>query len=107
MLHQNLSEGRWQTLSLAEQMANIGSEVARTARWRGQDEKHCAAAADRALELMDLTIHDPRWRTRLKEITRAREIFIDALSGGKEYLSSLADLDRYFLYFAVAARIHK
>lgn len=106
-LHQTLSGGRWQEFSLAEQMGNIGSEVARAARWQGKNEESFVAAGDRTLELMDLTIRDPRWRTRLKELTRMREIFVDALSGGLAYRSSLADLDRYFFSFAFAARLRK
>ena len=106
-LHQTLSEGRWQKFSFAEQMGNIGSEVARAARWQGENEERFVAAGDRALELIDLTVRDPRWRTRLKELMRVREIFVDALSGGHAYRSSLADLDRYFFSFAFAARLHK
>lgn len=59
----------------------------------------------RGLELFDLTISDPRWRDRLKEITRARELFCDAVLGGLEYGTTLEDLDKYFTYFAIAARI--
>lgn len=58
----------------------------------------------RALELLDLTIRDPRWRHRLKELTRAREFLCDAWLGGKEYHSDLEGLNRYFLDFALAAR---
>lgn len=54
---------RWQTFSLAEQLGNIGSEVA-----------------------------------------RAREVFCDDALGRKEYGGSLEDLNRYFLFFACAAR---
>ena len=61
----------------------------------------------RALELLDLTISDPRWKNRLKEIVRARELLCDAVLGGKEYKTSLNDLDRYFFHFALAARILK
>lgn len=106
-MHTSLAAGRWQTLSLVEQMANIGSEVGRALRWQGQDAELFSGAARRALELFDLTIGDPRWRGRLKEITRARELFCDAIAGGKEYGSSLEDLDRYFLPFAVAARMRR
>lgn len=102
--HQDLAAGRWQTFSLAEQLGNVGSEVSRVLKWRGKDEKLFNGAVDRALELFDLTISDPRWRGRLKEIVRAREIFCDAIFGGQEYGSQLEDLDRYFLYFALAAR---
>lgn len=103
-LHKELASGRWQNFSLAEQLGNIGSEVSRSIRWRGKDEKLFWGAVERALELFDLTLADPRWRGRLREIARAREVFCDAVFGGKLYKSSLEDLDRYFLQFALAAR---
>jgi hypothetical protein len=56
------------------------------------------------LELLDLTIGDPRWKGRRKELTRVRELLCDAMLGGKEYGSDLGSLDRYFYPFAVAAR---
>jgi hypothetical protein len=56
------------------------------------------------LELLDLTLADLRWRDRRREIARARELLGDAATGGREYGSTLEDLDRYFLAFAVAAR---
>ncbi len=105
--HKNLAAGGWQKLSLAEQLGNIGSEISRALNWRNKDEKLYINAIYRALELLDLTISDPRWRKRLKEISRVREIFCDATLGGKEYGSSLKDLNRYFFHFAFAARINR
>jgi hypothetical protein len=102
--HPELAAGRWQRLSLAEQLANVGAEVGRMRRRRGTDEPLVAAAFERALELLDLTLTDSRWRGRLKEIARARELLCDAASGGREYGTTLESLDRYFLTFAVAAR---
>ena len=63
-----------------------------------------SAAFERALELLDLTLADPRWRGRRREIARAREMLCDAALGGHEYGATLEDLDRYFLAFAVLAR---
>jgi len=105
--HKNLAAGGWQKLSLMEQMANIGSEVSRALHWQNKDEKLYKNAIDRALELLDLTIGDPRWQNRLKEIVRTRELLCDAILGGKEYKTSLKDLDRYFLNFALAARVNR
>ncbi len=105
MIHQSLAEGGWQKLSLAEQLGNIGSEVSRAMRWQGKDEKNFQSAVDRALELFDLTLEDPRWRGRLWEIARAREVFCDIVFGKNEYRSSLQDLLRYFDQFAYAARL--
>jgi hypothetical protein len=104
--HKELAAGKWQTLSLADQLGNIGSEVSRASRWLKKDEKLFWAAVERASELFDLTLEDSRWRGRKKEIVRAREVFCDAVLGGKEYKSSLEDLNRYFLPFALAARQH-
>ena len=100
--HPGLAAGRWQRLSLAEQLANVGAEVGRMRRRRAAEER--TAAFERALELLDLTLADPRWRGRLKEIARAREVLCDAAAGGREYGATLEDLDRYFLDFALAAR---
>ena len=105
--HKELAAGRWFELSLAEQMGNIGSEVSRASRWQGKDEKLFQGAVERALELFDLTLSDERWRGRRREIARAREVFCDAVYGGKLYQSFLPDLKRYFDYFAWIAVKYK
>ncbi len=105
-MHSSLSEGKWFTLTLAEQLANIGSEVQRAMRAKS-DEKRFDNAVARALELFYLTLSDLRWKKRLKELVRVRELFCDAVLGGSEYGTTLEDLDKYFYYFAIAARINK
>ncbi len=106
--HKNLAAGKWFTLSLAEQMGNIGSEVWRTLGAKEKkDEARFWAAVELALELFDLTLEDPRWRGRRQEIARAREIFCDAIYGGKLYKSSLEKIVPYFDQFALAAAIKK
>lgn len=101
--HQSLAAGRWASFSLAEQLGNIGSEVNRAIRARGDPQRFDGAVV-RALELFDLTLNDVRWRNRLKEIARTREVFCDAAYGALEYNTTLEDLDKYFFYFALAAR---
>ena len=104
--HAGLAGGRWQTLTLMEQLGNIGSEVGRaiSARERG-DPQRLAGALERALDLFDLTLDDPRWHgPRVREIARAREVTCDFLAGENEYRSTAASLDAYFLQFAMAAR---
>lgn len=103
-IHKELAAGRWYRFSLAEQLGNIGSEVLRTSRQEGKDEKLFWGAVERALDLFDLTLSDPRWIGRRREIGRAREVFCDAVYGGKLYKSSFPDLIRYFDQFAMAAR---
>jgi hypothetical protein len=91
-------------MSLLEQLGNVGSEVSRMRRWADRDERLAAGAFERALELLDLTLTDPRWRRRLREIARAREMLCDAATGGGAYGTTLEAMDRYFLAFALAAR---
>ena len=105
ILHSDLAAGRWFQLSLVEQLANIGSEVGRAINWQKRgDEEQKERALERCLELFDLTVSDSRWRHRLKEITRMREILKDFFYGDNEYKSTAESLDKYFYYFAYAAR---
>ena len=68
------------------------------------DEQRFWSAATRMFELLDLTIADSRWQSRLRELLRVREVLADAVLGGDLYQSSLADMDRYFLSFARVAQ---
>jgi len=102
--HAGLAAGRWHTMPLVEQLGNVGSEVGRISRWKAKDPQACEKAFHRALELLDLTIGDPRWKGRRRELTRVREFLCDAMLGGSLYGSDVAALDRYFYHFAVAAR---
>lgn len=105
--HKNLAAGKWGELSLIEQLANIGSETSRALNWQNRDEKLYKNAINRALELLDLTISDPRWRKRLKEIVRVREFLGAVIFSDNEFRTSLSDLDKYFFNFALAARVLK
>ena len=97
---------RWRQLSLLEQMANIGSEVERIASWKKKVNDELATnALYRSLDLLDLTIGDPRWKGgTLKELTRVRELLCDAYVGDNLYDITPEFLSRYFYSFAVAAR---
>ncbi|MDI6715491.1 MAG: hypothetical protein QME63_00920 [Actinomycetota bacterium] len=106
LIHVESAKGRWQALSLAEQMGNIGSEINRALKFQDEDKQRFENAINRALDLFDLTIKDPRWRNRLKEITRVKEVFCNTVFGDNEYNTSLDDLNQYFYSFALAARKH-
>jgi hypothetical protein len=104
--HRSLSSGRWFTLSLAEQLGNVGSEVDRAIRARrAGHSSRFESSVDRALELFDLTARDDRWRGhRRREILRARSEFC-ALFWDEAVSSTSADgLSKYFLHFAARAR---
>ena len=90
-------------MSLAQQFGNIGSEVGRAAKWQGKDENSFWGAVTRASELFDLTQSDKRWSKRRLEINRSKELFADAVLGGVEYGTTLQDLEKYFMQFAMVA----
>lgn len=105
--HRDLAAGRWWELTLAEQLGHVGSEVSRAARWASRNPEVARGALYRALELLDLTLADPRQRQspgRLREIARAREVVADFFAGPNQYGSTAHSLQKYFDAFAIAAR---
>lgn len=107
-LHKNLSAGRWNTLTSMQQLGNIGSEVERTLRAQEQgDSERFKNAFERTLELTDLTITDPKWSKRLKEILRIREVFCDYCIGSNIYSLTPAHFRKDFLHYGIAARPSK
>ncbi len=99
---------RWAEMPFIAQMANIGSEVGRTLKWKRKGNANMAKGAFvRALDLFDLTIAVGRMNeslssrdSMLKEVIRARDQFCE------EYLSddskALIPSDKYFSHFAKA-----
>ena len=107
-VHTELADGRWQTFSLVEQLANVGSEVERAISWSKKDRpEYSMNAFYRGLELLDLTIADPRHRHRLKELTRLREVLLDYFLGPNEFGSSDLAWHKYFHAFGMAAALER
>lgn len=104
-IHKQLARGRWQKLTLAEQLGNIGSEVTRMRIWQEKgDQQNFWSAGERALELIDLTLADKRRLPQLREIARLREVVTDIMTGSKEYGSLIKTIEDYCLNFALIAR---
>lgn len=104
--HKELAGGKWRKLTLVEQMANIGSEVIRAIKWRNRKNvRYSRLAFERALELLDLTLQDPKNRKRLKEIARTREALVDYFAFDNIYHTSAASWQKYFYSFNYAARL--
>lgn len=103
--HQQLADGRWAQMSLAEQMANIGSEVSRALNWRNKNKHDFSQrAVIRALELIDLTLTVKMPFSRLKELSRMREALVDFFFGSNQFSSSEDLWRKYFDHFSFAAR---
>lgn len=104
-IHEELATGRWQKMSLAEQLGNVGSEVGRALKAKEQGNvSRMESAFDRALELLDLTIVGAKTPSEIKELCRVRGSVADYFYGTNEFQSTAASLDKYFYHFAVAAR---
>jgi hypothetical protein len=103
--HPALAAGRWRTLTLVEQLANVGSDVGRALNWRQKgDHVQSEAAIERALELMDFTLDDPKHQGRTRELARLRESLVDFFYGSNEFGSTEESIRNYFDAFALAAR---
>ena len=103
--HKQLASGRWFELTLAEQLANVGSEVERTILWREKNNPaYSSRAFERALELLDLTVKDAKNKSRLKELLRTREAMVDYFVFDNQYSSSDRLWRNYFYPFNFMAR---
>jgi len=104
--HAGLAAGRWAALTLAEQLANVGSEVDRAiTAWEARRSDRFDRALARALELFDLTARDDRWSGhRRREILRSREEFCRLFFDGDPQPAAARTLQAYFLHFVVLAR---
>jgi hypothetical protein len=103
------SKLEWRRFSLVEQLANVGSEVDRAIRaHRSGSKARFENALSRALFLFDETAADERWRgPRRREVLRAREEFCRLFFDPTTPADSAEGLSRYFLAFAVAARVSR
>lgn len=106
IIHKDLACGRWESFSLSEQLANVGSDVERTIQWKKKNNvEYSQQACERALELLDLTIADPKNKKRLKELVRVRAMFADHYMGINEYSFTDEFWQQYFFDFNYAAAI--
>jgi hypothetical protein len=108
IIHKDLAGGRWRTLSVSEQMANVGCDVDRAIRWRDRgNAEYSRSAFERALELLMFTIADPKNKKRLKELCRVKEVLGDYFYGNNIYAFTDDALQRYFFNFNYMAALER
>lgn len=106
--HKGLTPERWYRFALMEQLANVGSDVIRTINWRNKNNlDYSKDAFERALELIDLTVSDPKNSKRLKEILRVREAIVDYFLFDNQYSSSDKVWQDYFNDLGYIAAIQR
>lgn len=100
---------KWHSLTLAEQMGNVGSEFERSVRAKHNHRlDRFERAFARMMELFDATVADPRWRGhRRRELARVREEVRELLCQGGRPAGSIEGMSRYFLAFATEARTRR
>jgi hypothetical protein len=100
---------RWDKLDIFNQMGNIYSEVGRSFKAKNAGViKDQQEAVSRAIDLFDATVESllSQKSPRIKEVLRAKEQFLDSIYSAKIGDVETQKLDRYFLQFALAARLH-
>lgn len=104
--HQNLARGKWFTMTLAQQLGNVGSDFERALRWKTKQQQGLfTSAAARTLELLDLTLADPRFSAhRRRELARLRDEVCKELFSEEITPATTRDLQRYFLAMATLAQ---
>lgn len=102
--HQELAAGRWKELPFDEQMANVGSEVERALNWKAKNRPdYFQKAAERALELIYLTLDAASTFPQRRELARAAEVMADHFFGKNEYGSTENSMRKYFSIFSFKA----
>lgn len=64
---------RWQKFQKREQLLMIGSEFLRAKNWQKKDNEKFVLALWRALELIDLTLSDSKWKEDSRILLGLRE----------------------------------
>jgi len=110
MSEYKFDRARWAQLTFNEQMGNIGSEVGRAiiAHRNGNTVRE-DRAIDRAIDLFSATVEaliGTKYSYRLKEVLRARDEFLRLFFDGT-FDQDADNIERYFMYFAFAARAER
>jgi len=56
---------RWKNFTKREQLLTIGAEFMRAKVWQNKSQGNFNSALERALELIDLTISDEKWKENI------------------------------------------
>lgn len=102
----DFDKAAWRRMDIFEQMGNIGMEVGRALRAkRSGDIRNMNGALYRGLDLLDASaeILAKDKSPRLREVLRARELFVQTITTEEED----PKLEDYFMHFAFTARLNR
>jgi hypothetical protein len=99
--HKTLTPERWATFSLAAQLMNISSEIARAESFeKKQDFPHRDRALLRAHELIQFSVAGASTPSRQRELSRLKEMFLGASFDSMHSPLTLADIQKELEPFA-------
>jgi hypothetical protein len=101
---------RWSKMHIFDQLGNIYSEVGRSfAAKKRHNETDAQLAMERAIDLFDATVAILiRERSpKSSEVLRAKEEYLRTLLSPNPGSAEIQSLDRYFMQFALAARLQR
>ncbi len=76
--HKHLDSVKWNSFSKAQQLLMIASELSRAGSWMKRGDGFAVRQFDeRAFELIDLTLEDPKWSGKTRELCRFRELLAE------------------------------
>lgn len=105
-----VDQDRWATLSIFDQMGNIYSEVGRSFNAKSRNNTaDRQAATKRAIELFDATasVLIAKKSPKSREVLIAKKQYLDIINSSDPTQESIMSLDRYFMQFAIAARLNR
>lgn len=88
-------------------MGNVGADIGRAINRRPKDMKSSGACLDRGLELLDLTIADPKNHGKIAELNHMKEVLKSYFYGDNKFGSSDESLEKYFYEFAYNAALER
>ena len=108
MTNYTVDSARWSRMNIFEQMGNIYGEVGRSYNAKRSGRvSDVNLATERAIDLFDATIASlvQKKSVQAKEVLRAKDQFLSNLYDEFDEKDA-SSLEKYFLEFAVAARLN-
>lgn len=96
---------KWQSLSAAAQLGNLGSEFSRACKWKGKNQEYFFAEVQRFTNYISAMMLDAKWQNhRSKELCRLKESALACLSAKSVDEREARSIQNYFDQFALLRR---
>ena len=88
---------KWFSMSVRDQISNIGSEVSRAIKWKNKgNEKRKVGFCLKSIEFLDLSMADPKNAHRVGEFSFCVEELKDYFLGDNTYCTTDEKLHKYY-----------